>query len=57
MNKVVPWDEFASAYMTMMNDGFGRPGVSPRIVLGVLIIKHLEKLDDRGVFQAIQENI
>lgn len=57
LSQVVPWDEFASAYMTMMNGGFGRPGVSPRIVLGALIIKHLEKLDDRGVIQAIQENI
>jgi hypothetical protein len=57
LSQVVPWDEFASAYMTMMNNGFGRPGVSPRIVLGALIIKHLENLDDRGVIQAIQENI
>ncbi len=57
LSQVVPWDKFASAYMTMMNNGFGRPGVSPRIVLGALIIKHLEKLDDRGVILAIQENI
>ena len=57
LSQVVPWDEFASAYMTMMNKGFGRPGVSPRTVLGALIIKHKEKLDDRGVILAIQENI
>jgi len=43
--------------MSMMNTDFGRPGISPRIVLGALIIKHLEKLDDRGVIAAIQENI
>jgi IS5 family transposase len=57
LSKAVPWDEFASAYIAMMNTGHGRPGVSPRIVLGALIIKHMEKLDDRGVIQAIQENI
>lgn len=57
LSQVVPWDKFASAYMAMMNTGFGRPGVSPRVVLGALIIKHLENLDDRGVVQAIQENI
>jgi len=34
---------------------FGRPGISPRIVPGVLIIKHLEKLDERGVIAVIQE--
>lgn len=54
---IVPWDKFASAYISMMNIGFGRPGISPRIVLGALIIKHIEKLDDRGVIAAIQENI
>jgi len=57
LSKVVPWDKFASAYMSMMTADFGRPGISPRIVLGALIIKHLEKLDDRGVISAIQENI
>ncbi len=57
LSKVVPWDRFASAYMAMMNVDFGRPGISPRIVLGALIIKHIEKLDDRGVIAAIQENI
>jgi hypothetical protein len=35
----------------MMNAAFGRPGISPRIVLGALIIKHIEKLDDRGVIR------
>ena len=57
LSKAVPWDEFASAYMAMMNKSHGRPSISPRIVLGALIIKHLEKLDDRGVILAIQENI
>jgi len=57
LSSVVPWDDFASAYISMMNPDFGRPGVSPRLVLGALIIKHKEKLDDRGVIAAIQENI
>jgi len=39
----------------MMNQGFGRPGVSPRAVLGALIIKHKNKLDDRGTILSIQE--
>ena len=57
LSKVVPWDKFASIYMKKMNSGFGRPGLSPRMVLGALIIKHIEKLDDRGVIASIQENI
>ena len=57
LSAIVPWDDFAVAYISMMNSDFGRPGVSPRLVLGALIIKHKEKLDDRGVIAAIQENI
>ena len=57
LSVIVPWDKFAHRYISMMNSGFGRPGISPRIVLGALIIKHKEKLDDRGVIDAIQENI
>jgi len=40
LSKIVPWDKFATAYMSMMNIDFGRPGISPRVVLGALIIKH-----------------
>lgn len=56
LSKVVPWDKFAAIYMSIMNLETGRPGISPRIVLGAMIIKHLEKLDDRGTIAAIQEN-
>lgn len=55
--KLVPWDSFAGAYISMMNADIGRPGLSPRMVLGALIIKHRENLDDRGVIAAIQENV
>lgn len=57
LSEVVPWDKFALLYVSMMDSGFGRPGISPRIVLGALIIKHKENLDDRGVIEAIQENV
>jgi len=56
LSKVVPWDKFATIYMSVMNIETGRPGISPRTVLGAMIIKHLEKLDDRGTVSAIQEN-
>ena len=56
LSKIVPWDRFAEIYMRVMDKRMGRPGVSPRTVLGALIIKHLKKLDDRGVIEEIQEN-
>ena len=57
LSKLVPWDTFAAKYILMMNSGFGRPGTSPRVVLGALIIKHKENLSDQGVIEAIQENV
>jgi hypothetical protein len=42
--------------MAVMSSETGREAKSPRLVLGALIIKHLENLDDRGTIDAIQEN-
>lgn len=56
LSKVVPWDKFATVYLKAMDTGTGRPSISPRIVLGALIIKHIEGLDDRGTIAIIQEN-
>ena len=54
---IVPWETFAGLYISLMNTKQGRPGISPRIVLGALIIKHQENLSDEKTIQAIQENI
>lgn len=56
LSKLVNWDLFSQQYIKMMNQEVGRPGISPRIVLGALIIKHKQQLDDRGTIEAIQEN-
>lgn len=56
LSEMVNWDVFSQQYIKMMNQGVGRPGISPRMVLGALIIKHKQQLDDRGTIEAIQEN-
>jgi hypothetical protein len=56
LSEVVPWDKFATLYLKAMDTGTGRPAISPRIVPGALIIKHIESLDDRGTIAMIQEN-
>jgi len=43
---IVPWEVFANLYISLMNPSQGRPGISPRIILGALIIKHKENLSD-----------
>jgi hypothetical protein len=37
-SQVVPWDKFANVYMAMMSSDLGRPGLSPRVVLGACLI-------------------
>jgi len=56
LSKLVPWDRFAKIYLEVMDKKMGRPGLSPRMVLGALIIKHMKDLDDRGTIEEIQEN-
>ena len=50
LSQIVPWDKFASAYISMMNKGFGRPGVSSRVVLGALIMDHYKIRVDSDIF-------
>lgn len=52
----LPWDELATVYHQSLNNTNGAKGIDSRVVIGAVIIKHMEGLDDRGTIQAIQEN-
>ena len=54
---LIPWDDLASIYCQHLKRDTGRKSVNVRSVLGALIIKHKEGLDDRGTIAMIQENI
>lgn len=56
--KLIPWDEIVSIYLKKVPPAStGRPSLSPRIVIGSLIIKHLCNLDDRETVDQISENM
>ncbi len=57
LSQVVPWEDFATLYISMMNTKHGRLGVSPRTMLGAIIIKHKENLRNQKAIEAIQGNI
>jgi hypothetical protein len=57
MADLVPWDKLASVFLGSMSQGEGRPSVDLRIVLGVLLVKHIEDLSDERTIEYIQENI
>ena len=56
MSKLLDWDAFAAIYGSSFSSTMGAKGVDARVVIGALIIKHLEAKDDRGTIEMIQEN-
>src|SRR5680860_1427749 len=56
MAKLLEWDKFAMIYGENFSSTMGAKGVNARIVIGALIIKHIEAKDDRGTIEAIKEN-
>lgn len=55
---LIPWDEIVGIYLKHVPPAStGRPSLSPRIVIGSLIIKHLCNLDDRETVDQISENM
>ena len=56
--RLIPWDEICNIYLKHIGvNSTGRPPISPRIVIGSIIIKHLCNLDDRETVAQISENI
>ena len=54
----IPWDEICNIYSKQSGVSHtGRPPISPRIVIGSLIIKHMCNLDDRETVAQIAENM
>jgi len=56
LSQVVPWDELAQVYCRALKDNFGRPAISPRVVIGALIVKHEKCLSDEETVEEIREN-
>lgn len=56
--RLIPWDDICSLYLKNIGpSSTGRPALSPRVVIGSMIIKHLCNLDDRETVDQISENI
>lgn len=54
----IPWDAIVSLYRKHHPPkSTGRPPVSPRILIGAVMIKHLNDYDDRETIEQIKENI
>ena len=53
----LPWDRIEREYNKRLRNSHNGAGNKPaRMVVGALIVKHVEKLSDEKTIQAIQEN-
>ena len=57
MADAIPWDKIVVHYDNLFKSAEGRPPISGRVILGAMMIKHIESLTDRGTIQHIQENM
>ena len=58
LGHLIPWDEICNIYAKIVKiKPEGRPPLSPRLVLGSIIIKHICHLDDRETVAQISENV
>jgi hypothetical protein len=54
----IAWDQICNIYAKQVGVSHtGRPPISPRVVIGALIIKHICHLDDRETVAQISENM
>lgn len=56
MAKLLDWDSLAEIYGRNFSSVMGAKGIDARVIIGALIIKHVEAKDDRGTIEAIKEN-
>jgi len=58
LSNSIPWDAIVNLYRKHHpSKGTGRRSVSPRILIGAVMIKHLNDYDDRETIEQIKENI
>jgi IS5 family transposase len=53
---ILPWDNLVKIYSKKFNQSSGAKAISPRIIIGALIIKHKLNLSDEETLQTISEN-
>jgi len=55
IERLIPWEEIESRYSKYFSDR-GRPGSDCRLVIGLLLLKHMTVLSDDGIVALVTEN-
>lgn len=54
--ETMPWEELSMVYNKSLSTNQGRPALPSRIVIGALIIKHMQNFTDEELMEQIREN-
>ncbi len=58
LSNKIPWDKLVNLYIKKLNNGTtGASSINPRVVIGAIMIKHLNNYSDRETILNIQENM
>ena len=55
LTQTLDYEGFASIYSKKFGSTMGAKSIDARIIIGALIIKHIEAKNDRGTIEAIKE--
>jgi IS5 family transposase len=55
---VIPWDSIVNVYLNQLNKhATGASNINPRVILGALMVKHMQNISDEETIQMIRENV
>ena len=55
ISNLIPWDRLESKYRSYFSDR-GRPAKDGRLVIGILLLKHMTGLSDDEIVKQVSEN-
>ena len=54
----IPWDSIVNVYLNQLNNhATGASNINPRVILGALMVKHMQNISDEETIQMIRENV
>jgi hypothetical protein len=56
LSGMMPWEELEERYRKYFSEGMGRPAKDSRLMIGLLVVKHMKKVSDEAVVEEFMES-
>lgn len=54
--ELMPWEELEEKYRGYFSEGMGRPAKDSRLMIGLLVVKHIKRVSDEAVVEEFMES-